>query len=75
VVADAIDALAARAVRAAVDGAIGFGAVAYDADAASRALRRQSVDGTLEAIEHSSIAVREQYRECLVVFIAAAFAA
>src|SRR5512134_657910 len=73
-VANAVDAFAARAVRAAVDRAVGLHAMADDGDAATRALRRQRAYRALEAVEDVSVPVRKQHRERLVVLVAASLA-
>src|SRR5688572_6869717 len=73
-VADAVHAFAARAVRAAVDRAVGLHAVADDGDAAACAFRRQRAYRALETVEDMSVAVREQHRERLVVLVAAPLA-
>ena len=59
-----------RTVRAAEDPALGFDPVTDDAAAAVRALRRQFVDRTLEAVEGVRRACRA-YLERLIVLVSA----
>ena len=64
----------ARAVGAAVDGAVCLHAVADDPDAAVLASRGERVDRTLEAVEYVRLVVGQRYPERLVVLIATHFA-